>query len=55
MTASAVRSDTRLRLHQMSLATTVTARIAEKPLVDRPLPAVPALGLRCNTLLIIGR
>ena len=53
--AFAVRSDTRSRLHQMSLATAVTARIAERPLVDRPLPAVPALGLRCNTPSIVGR
>ena len=53
--AFAVRSDTRSRLHQMSLTTTVTARIAERPLVDRPVPAVPALGLRCNTLSIAGR
>jgi len=53
--AFAIRSDTRSRLHQMSLATAVTARIAERPLVDRPLLAVPALGLRCNTLSIAGR
>ena len=53
--AFAVRSDTQSRLHQMSLTTPVTARIAERPLVERLLPAAPALGLKCNTLSITGR